>query len=154
MRFTIAIDGPAAAGKGTISKAVAAHFGMPHLDTGLLYRAVGRKVMDGAEPGEAARDLRPEDLERGDLRNVEVAQAASRVAVLAFGGAYMLVILIEPIADLAVLALKHFVCRGTSEVLAAMAVDDLGRDRQIVFDPVLVIWGHFENGISGHFNFL
>ena len=39
--FTIAIDGPAAAGKGTISKAVATHFDLAHLDTGLLYRAVG-----------------------------------------------------------------------------------------------------------------
>ena len=43
--FTVAIDGPAAAGKGTVSKAVAAHFGFAHLDTGLLYRAVGAKVL-------------------------------------------------------------------------------------------------------------
>jgi cytidylate kinase len=47
MSFTIAIDGPAAAGKGTISKAVAAHFGMEHLDTGLLYRAVGAQMPQG-----------------------------------------------------------------------------------------------------------
>ena len=47
MTFTVAIDGPAAAGKGTISKAVAAHFGFAHLDTGLLYRAVGAKVLNG-----------------------------------------------------------------------------------------------------------
>lgn len=83
MPFTIAIDGPAAAGKGTISKAVAAHFGVPHLDTGLLYRAVGRKVMDGDDPTQAARSLVPADLERDDLRSVAVAQAASQVAVLA-----------------------------------------------------------------------
>jgi cytidylate kinase len=82
MSFTIAIDGPAAAGKGTISKAVAAHFGFAHLDTGLLYRAVGRKMMDGVEPVEAARRLEASDLERDDLRNAEVAQAASKVAVI------------------------------------------------------------------------
>jgi cytidylate kinase len=80
--FTIAIDGPAAAGKGTISKAVAKHFGCAHLDTGLLYRAVGARMLLGVEPGQAARDLRAEDLEAGDLRSAEVAQAASRVAVL------------------------------------------------------------------------
>jgi cytidylate kinase len=82
LRFTVAIDGPAAAGKGTISKAVAAHFGFAHLDTGLLYRAVGRKVLDGAEPEAAARALTPADLERGDLRTQEVAEAASQVAAL------------------------------------------------------------------------
>jgi len=81
--FTIAIDGPAAAGKGTISKAVAAHFGFAHLDTGLLYRAVGRRVLDGAPPVDAARSLRPEDLEADSLRTPEVARAASRVAALA-----------------------------------------------------------------------
>ncbi|PID36163.1 MAG: cytidylate kinase [Rhodobacterales bacterium] len=79
--FTIAIDGPAAAGKGTISKAVAAHFGFAHLDTGLLYRAVGAKVLAGADPAQAARDLVPSDL-HGELRTPEVAQAASRVAVI------------------------------------------------------------------------
>jgi CMP/dCMP kinase len=82
MSFTIAIDGPAAAGKGTISKAVAAHFGFAHLDTGLLYRATGRKVMDGMEPLKAARALQPADLERPDLRSAEVAEAASEVAVI------------------------------------------------------------------------
>jgi len=44
--FTVAIDGPAAAGKGTLSRAVAAHFGFAHLDTGLLYRAVGKATLD------------------------------------------------------------------------------------------------------------
>ncbi len=82
MQFTVAIDGPAAAGKGTISRAVAAHFGFAHLDTGLLYRAIGRKVLDGATPEAAARTLRLEDLARGDLRTAEVADAASRVAAL------------------------------------------------------------------------
>lgn len=83
MRFTIAIDGPAAAGKGTISKAVAAHFGFAHLDTGLLYRAVGARTLDGTAPVVAAKALTAEDLEADNLRTPEVAQAASRVAVIA-----------------------------------------------------------------------
>ena len=45
MQFTVAIDGPAAAGKGTIARAVAAEFGFAHLDTGLLYRAVGLNLL-------------------------------------------------------------------------------------------------------------
>lgn len=81
MRFTVAIDGPAAAGKGTISKAVAAHFGFAHLDTGLLYRAVGAKVLAGADAIQAARALSSKDLS-GDLRAASVAQAASKVAVI------------------------------------------------------------------------
>lgn len=83
MSFTVAIDGPAAAGKGTISRAVAAHFGLAHLDTGLLYRAVGAKVRDGADPVAAARALRAEDLDAPDLRTQAVADQASRVAVIA-----------------------------------------------------------------------
>lgn len=82
MTFTVAIDGPAAAGKGTISKAVAAHFGFAHLDTGLLYRAVGAKVLAGADPVQAALALDPADLQGDTLRTAAVAQAASRVAVL------------------------------------------------------------------------
>ena len=82
MIFTVAIDGPAAAGKGTISKAVAAHFGFAHLDTGLLYRAVGAKVLAGADTVAAARALDPVDLEDDSLRTPEVAQAASEVAVI------------------------------------------------------------------------
>ena len=83
MSFTVAIDGPAAAGKGTISKAVASEFGFGHLDTGLLYRAVGRKVLHGASAIEAAETLTTEDLTADDLRTPEVAQAASKVAVIA-----------------------------------------------------------------------
>ena len=83
MSFTVAIDGPAAAGKGTISKAVAAEFGFGHLDTGLLYRVVGRKVLHGASAIEAAETLTTEDLTADDLRTPEVAQAASKVAVIA-----------------------------------------------------------------------
>ncbi|UWQ32304.1 cytidylate kinase [Leisingera sp. M527] len=81
--YTIAVDGPAAAGKGTLSKALAAHYGFSHLDTGLLYRAVGAKMLDGVAPVEAAQNLTPEDLARDDLRGREVAQAASKVAVIA-----------------------------------------------------------------------
>ncbi len=79
MIFTVAIDGPAAAGKGTISRAVADRFGFAHLDTGALYRAVGVK---GGDPVLAAQGLTPEDLARDDLRSLEAGQAASRVAVI------------------------------------------------------------------------
>jgi len=81
MSFTVAIDGPAAAGKGTISRAVAARFGFAHLDTGLLYRAVGARVLAGEDAVAAARSLTPADMARPDLRSPAVAQAASRVAV-------------------------------------------------------------------------
>ncbi len=79
MSFCVAIDGPAAAGKGTISRAVAAQFGLAHLDTGLLYRAVGMK--DG-DPVVAAQTLCTEDLARPDLRSLTAGEAASRVAVI------------------------------------------------------------------------
>lgn len=80
MKFTVAIDGPAAAGKGTISQAVARHFGFAHLDTGLLYRAVGRLVLAGADPLTAARDLQSDDLDGKALRTAEIAQMASKIA--------------------------------------------------------------------------
>jgi len=79
MKFTVAIDGPAAAGKGTIGRAIAARFGFAHLDTGLLYRAVGAK---GGDPVRAAQALSPSALERDDLRTMAAGQAASRVAVI------------------------------------------------------------------------
>ncbi|WP_417628893.1 (d)CMP kinase, partial [Pararhodobacter aggregans] len=79
MIFTVAVDGPAAAGKGTISKALARRFGLAHLDTGLLYRAVGAR---GGDPVAAARGLPPDDLARDDLRSLEAGQAASRVAAI------------------------------------------------------------------------
>ncbi|WP_128253348.1 (d)CMP kinase [Falsirhodobacter deserti] len=82
MIFTVAIDGPAAAGKGTISRAVAQQFGLRHLDTGLLYRAVGARVANGDDPVAAAEGLTPEDLARGDLRSLAAGEAASRVAVM------------------------------------------------------------------------
>jgi cytidylate kinase len=87
--FTVAIDGPAAAGKGTIGRAVAARFGFAHLDTGLLYRAVGvqalddgRGVLDPHWAAELARRLTPADLEREGLRSGRAGQAASKVAAL------------------------------------------------------------------------
>lgn len=82
MSLTVAIDGPAASGKGTISKAVAGHFGFAHLDTGLLYRAVGARMLEGLDPIEAAQTLEAADLDRGDLRTADVAQAASKVAAI------------------------------------------------------------------------
>jgi cytidylate kinase len=85
--LVIAIDGPAAAGKGTLAKRLAAHFGLPHLDTGLQYRATGRRVLDaGGDPADpaaaeaAARRLRPEDFARADLRGPEADAAAAAVA--------------------------------------------------------------------------
>jgi cytidylate kinase len=78
MQFTVAIDGPAAAGKGTVGRALAARFGFAHLDTGLLYRAVGAK---GGDPVLAAKSLTADDLARDDLRSMAAGEAASRVAV-------------------------------------------------------------------------
>jgi len=79
MIFTVAIDGPAAAGKGTIGRALADRFGFAHLDTGLLYRAVGAK---GGDPVVAALSLSVQDLARDDLRSLAAGQAASRVAAI------------------------------------------------------------------------
>ncbi len=83
----VAIDGPAAAGKGTLARRLAAALGLPYLDTGLLYRAVARRVLDaGANPADLAaaetqaRALQTSDLERNDLRTPEVDRAAASVA--------------------------------------------------------------------------
>jgi len=88
-RPVIAIDGPAAAGKGTLARRIAAALDLPYLDTGLLYRAVGRRVLDaGGNPADpaaatsAARALQPSDLERGDLRGPEADAAAASVAAI------------------------------------------------------------------------
>ena len=83
----IAVDGPTASGKGTIARALAAHFGLPHLDTGLLYRAVGWQVAaQGGDPDNAADALAatafPDSLlDNPDLRSEAVGALASRVSV-------------------------------------------------------------------------
>ena len=82
MIFTIAIDGPAAAGKGTLAKALAQHFGFAYLDTGLLYRATARKVLDGLDPVAAAKALSPHDFTRNGLRTAKVGQGASKIAAM------------------------------------------------------------------------
>jgi cytidylate kinase len=87
--LTVAIDGPAASGKGTLARRLAALLGLPHLDTGLLYRAVGRRVLDaGADPADAraataaAEAMAPADLQRGDLRGPVADAAAAQVAAI------------------------------------------------------------------------
>lgn len=88
MTLVIAIDGPAASGKGTLAKRLAAHYGLPCLDTGLLYRAVGLTLMrNGIDLGDvaaaetAARALDLGRLDDEALRGGEAGEAASRVAV-------------------------------------------------------------------------
>ncbi|MFT8467476.1 (d)CMP kinase [Acetobacter syzygii] len=81
----IAVDGPAAAGKGTLARKLAEALELPYLDTGLLYRAVGRLALDaGQDPAQPAQRfaqaLTPADMQRKDLRTPEVALAASKVA--------------------------------------------------------------------------
>ncbi|WP_424814245.1 (d)CMP kinase [Roseococcus sp. YIM B11640] len=87
--LVIAVDGPAAAGKGTLARRLAAELGLPYLDTGLLYRATGRRVLDAqADPADpaaaeaAARALTPADFARTDLRGPEADAAASKVAAI------------------------------------------------------------------------
>ena len=87
--FTVAIDGPAAAGKGTIARALAKRYGFAHLDTGLLYRATGMKALDAAGPdftegdaAYAARSLTALDLEADGLRSRAAGEAASKVAAI------------------------------------------------------------------------
>ncbi len=85
--LTIAIDGPAASGKGTLAKLIAAHYGLACLDTGLLYRAVGRDVMESGASLEdekaaaaAARSLDSATLSDAGLRLPDMGDAASVVA--------------------------------------------------------------------------
>lgn len=83
----IAVDGPAASGKGTISKALAKHYGLPHMDTGLLYRAVGVAVLRaGGDPANeadaiAAAGFDDALLNDPELRSAEAGQAASKASV-------------------------------------------------------------------------
>lgn len=83
----IAVDGPAASGKGTLARRLARHFGYAHLDTGLLYRAAAKRLLDaGADPEDAraaaaaAREVDPEDADAPGLRSAAVARAASAAA--------------------------------------------------------------------------
>jgi cytidylate kinase len=85
--LVIAVDGPAASGKGTVAQALAEHYGLPYLDTGLLYRAVGLAVLaaggaleDGAAAGREAAALRLDALDGAGVRSREAGEAASRVA--------------------------------------------------------------------------
>jgi cytidylate kinase len=85
----IAIDGPAASGKGTLGKRLAAHYGLRHLDTGLLYRAVAKAVLDaGDRPDDAvraaaaARSLDPTTFDEAALKSQPVGEAASLVSAI------------------------------------------------------------------------
>ena len=85
----IAIDGPAASGKGTLGKRLAAHYGLRHLDTGLLYRAVAKAVLDaGHRPDDracaaaAARSLDPTTFDEAALKSQAVGEAASLVSAI------------------------------------------------------------------------
>jgi cytidylate kinase len=79
--LVIAIDGPSASGKGTLAKRLAEHFGLPHLDTGLLYRAVGWiSARTGRAPADVAASLSASDLADPALRGDEAGQAGSRAA--------------------------------------------------------------------------
>lgn len=89
MSLIVAIDGPAAAGKGTLARRVAHDLNLAYLDTGLLYRATGFAVVQaGGDPEDveiatlAAKNLKPQDLENEKLRHDEAAQAASKVAAI------------------------------------------------------------------------
>ena len=86
----IAIDGPAASGKGTLGKRLAAHYGLRHLDTGLIYRAVAKALLDGGHsPGNRARAvaaaeaLDPNRFDEAALKSQAVGEAASQVSAIA-----------------------------------------------------------------------
>jgi len=90
--FVIAVDGPAASGKGTLARKLAMYFDLPHLDTGLLYRAVGQRLIEARHQGSpdsdrliaihAAQNLSVTDLARNDLGSEEIGQAASLISSL------------------------------------------------------------------------
>lgn len=89
MSFIIAIDGPAASGKGTLARRLAGRYGLHHLDTGLTYRAVGKALLDAGLPlddtqaaEDAAREVDLAALDRATLSTHEVGEAASKVAVM------------------------------------------------------------------------
>jgi CMP/dCMP kinase len=108
----IAIDGPAASGKGTLARRLAAHYRLPHLDTGLLYRATAAALIDhdrdlhdvGAAVA-AARGLALTDFDEGRLRRREMGEAASIVAALG------------PVREALVAAQRNFATRPGGAVL-------------------------------------
>ena len=108
----IAIDGPAASGKGTLAKRLAAHFGLPHLDTGLLYRAVARALVDRRTPltdeeeaARAASSLDPGALSDPRLRGAEMGEAASVVSAF------------QPVRDALLEFQRSFAGQATGAVL-------------------------------------
>jgi cytidylate kinase len=108
----IAIDGPAASGKGTLGKRLAAHYGLPHLDTGLLYRAVARMLLDGrialsdeAAATQAAANLDTRLLEDPRLRGAEMGDAASIVSAF------------QPVRDALLDFQREFAAQATGAVL-------------------------------------
>jgi|TARA_B110000093_G_C12870979_1_gene367679 cytidylate kinase len=80
MKFTVAIDGPAASGKGTISRRISEYFGFSYLDTGLIYRFIGLKVLSGFDPLEAIAQLNYDEIEVEGLRTEAVSKMASQIA--------------------------------------------------------------------------
>ncbi|WP_429810751.1 (d)CMP kinase [Ensifer sp. B1-9] len=89
MTFTIAIDGPAAAGKGTLSRRIAEEYGFHHLDTGLTYRATAKALLDAGLPlddeavaEKMARDVELAGLDRSVLSAHAIGEAASKIAVM------------------------------------------------------------------------
>jgi cytidylate kinase len=80
MKFTVAIDGPAASGKGTISRRISEYFGFSYLDTGLIYRFIGLKVLSGFDPLEAIAQLNYDEIEVEGLRTEIVSKMASQIA--------------------------------------------------------------------------
>ena len=88
-RMIIAIDGPAASGKGTLGKRLAAHFGLRHLDTGLIYRAVAKALLDAGHPLDdavrataAAQALDPAQFDERTLKGHAIGEAASIVSAI------------------------------------------------------------------------
>lgn len=80
--IVIAIDGPAASGKGTVSKAISKKLQFHYLDTGKLYRVIGAKYLEGHEPISVAKNLKTDDLDNYDLQKPDIAKAASEIAAI------------------------------------------------------------------------
>jgi cytidylate kinase len=119
----VAIDGPAASGKGTLGKRLAQHFGFRHLDTGLLYRAVAKSMIDAGHPledrvraAEMARALDPASFQESALKRHDIGEAASVISA------------IPPVRDALVAFQRSFAAQPPGAVLA-------GRDIGTVICP-------------------